>query len=166
MTSFTFQSRPSRSKYLMSMGAGSPRFTSSCLNTPARARVTMDWARSVPRTCTFQFARVGKLWSMSMAMLKASWPLELAADQISSWRLASARLMRPGRISLRSASKGPPSRKNEVSLVVMASTTWECRSPQARVRRRRTSSSSEPVHSRLASGSSREVTRYSLVSSP
>ncbi len=46
-SAFTCHSSPTLSKNLMSIGAGSPRFTSSWVNIPARARFRTSSDRSV-----------------------------------------------------------------------------------------------------------------------
>jgi hypothetical protein len=101
-----------------------------------------------------------------MTTLYASWPVDAAADQIRRRRLADRLAIRSGRIAVRRVSNTGGSRKNEVSFVVIASTTAVTSGSDGPLTRSRPTRPDSPVTpSDRASGSRRDSTRYCLESS-
>ena len=157
----TCHSLPARVKCRTSIGAGSPRLTSSWLNFPARVRSTISRERSVAVMDT-RVAALGIASSSSIAIVYGSCPLEQAADQICSRSAGPRAPSSEGSTVEVRAVNGSPSRNHEVSFVVSASTILRVFSGLGRLR---TESTSWPTSGRpmeRAMGSSRASTRYSL----
>ena len=120
----TFQPVPERVKWLTSSCTGSPRFTSTWLNSPALARLIISVEMSVAWIWYRQPA--GSACCSVMARLYGSCPLEQAADQTRTDRAAARVPTRWGTTTSVSAENGSRSRNQDVSLVVSASTTERC----------------------------------------
>ena len=117
----TSQCAPARWKWRTSMGAGRPRFTSSWLYVPARARFSTCSDRSV--AVMDSDVPASRTPSSTIAMEYGSCPVEHAADHTRRVSSRPRCARSAGTTCWDSAVNGAESRNHDVSLVVSASTT-------------------------------------------